>query len=82
MDEKAMVNDILSGVKAELSGYEKAIIEAKNEQLRKTFQQLRDDSESYQFELYKAAFAKNYYIPACEATEEQIENIRNQFQNC
>lgn len=38
MDEKTMVNDALSGIKAELSGYQTAISETENMALRQTFQ--------------------------------------------
>ena len=33
MDEKTMVNDILAGVKADLTGYQTAISEAENMEL-------------------------------------------------
>ena len=40
MDEKTMVNDILSSVKSDLTAYQTAISEAANLQLRQTFQQI------------------------------------------
>lgn len=82
MDEKAMVNDVLAGVKAELSGYEMAITETSNMNLRQTFQQLRDDSESYQYELFKVASSLGYYKPAAQVDEQEIENLRNELENC
>ena len=36
MDEKTMVNDILAGVKSDLTAYQTAITEAENMQLRQT----------------------------------------------
>ena len=42
MDEKTMVNDILSGVKASLSSYQTAISETENMQLRQALQQIRN----------------------------------------
>ena len=63
MDEKTMVNDILNGVKAELKTYQGVISEAENMQLRQTIQQIRNNDESLQFELFKVAQSKGYYKP-------------------
>ena len=61
MDEKTMVNDILAGVKASLGSYQTAISETENMQLRQTLQQIRNNDESFQYELFKTAQAKGYY---------------------
>lgn len=82
MDEKTMVNDVLSGVKADLSKYETAITETENMALRQVFQQLRDDCESFQYELFKVANAKNYYQPAQPADMSQIQAVKNELENC
>ena len=55
MDEKTMVNDILSGVKIELTTYQTVISETENMQLRQTIQQIRNSDESFQYELFKIA---------------------------
>ncbi|MCI8700457.1 MAG: spore coat protein [Clostridia bacterium] len=80
MDEKAMVNDILSNVKADLGAYQKAITESSNAQLRQTFQQIRNSDECFQYELYKVAENKGYYIPAAKATVTEIETVKNEVQ--
>lgn len=80
MDEKAMVNDILSNVKADLGAYQKAITESSNAQLRQTFQQIRNSDECFQYELYKVAENKGYYIPAAKATSTEIETVKNEVQ--
>ena len=82
MDEKTMVNDVLAGVKSELSGYQTAITETENMQLRQTFQQLRNDSESFQYELFKVANAKGYYKPAQAADVSEIQKLKNELENC
>lgn len=82
MDEKTMVNDVLNGVKADLSGYQTAITETENMQLRQVFQQLRDDSESYQYELFKVASSKGYYQPAKAADAMEIQTTKNELENC
>ncbi len=79
MDEKTMVNDALAGIKAELSGYQTAITETENMALRQTLQELRDSSESFQYELFKVANAKGYYCPAAPADVSEITKIKNEF---
>ena len=80
MDEKTMVNDILENVKASLTSYQTAISEAENTTLRQTFQQIRNGDESYQYELFKIAQNKGYYIPAQKATVTQISTVKSQLQ--
>ncbi len=77
MDEKTMVNDILGSVKADLGAYQKAIAEAENVGLRQTFQQIRNNDESFQYELFKLAEAKGYYIPAQKATVTEINTVKS-----
>ena len=80
MDEKTMVNDILSGVKTSLTSYQTAISETENMQLRQTFQQIRNNDESFQYELFKVANAKGYYKPAQKATTTEVETVKTELQ--
>ena len=80
MDEKTMVNDILSGVKADLTAYQTAISETENMQLRQTFQQIRNNDESFQYELFKVAQAKGYYKPASQATVTEIQTVKTNLE--
>lgn len=80
MDEKTMVNDILEGTKSELTTYQGAITEAENTGLRQTFQQIRNDCESFQYELFKIAQTKGYYTPAEQATEQEINTVKTELQ--
>ena len=80
MDEKTMVNDILSGVKASLNSYQTAISETENMQLRQTFQQIRNNDESFQYELFKVANTKGYYKPAQKASQIEIETLKTELQ--
>ena len=80
MDEKTMVNDILAGVKSDLTAYQTAISEAENIGLRQTFQQIRNNDESFQYELFKIAQAKGYYKPAQKATVTEISNVKTELQ--
>ena len=79
MEEKYMVNDILESVKAELTTYQGVISEAANMQLRQTFQQIRNNDEAFQYELFKVAQVKGYYTPAEKAPQEEINKVKNQL---
>ena len=80
MDEKVMVNDILAGVKSDLTAYQTAISEAENMQLRQAFQQIRNNDESFQYELFKIAQTKGYYKPAQKATTTEVETVKTELQ--
>ena len=80
MNEKVMVNDILSNVKSSLTAYQTAISETENAELRQTFQQLRNNDESFQYELFKVAESKGYYKPAAKATVTEIDDVKNSLQ--
>ena len=80
MDEKTMVNDILNGVKSELTTYQGVISEAENMQLRQTIQQIRNNDESFQYELFKIAQAKGYYKTAQPATVTEIQTVKTELQ--
>lgn len=78
MEEKYMVNDILESVKAELTTYQGVISEAENVGLRQTIQQIRNNDEAFQFELFKVAQVKGYYTPAGKAPQEEINKVKNE----
>lgn len=80
MEEKYMVNDILEGVKGELKTYQGVISEAENVQLRQTIQQMRNSTESFQYELFKVAQSKGYYIPAEPAQQQEINKVKSQVE--
>ena len=80
MEEKTMVNDILSEVKSDLTAYQTAISESENMNLRQTFQQIRNNDESFQYELFKVAETKGYYKPAQKATSTEIETVKTELQ--
>ena len=80
MNEKIMVNDILSGVKSSLTTYQNAIAECENMELRQTLQQIRNNDESFQYELFKVAQTKGYYKPASKATVTEIDEVKNNLQ--
>lgn len=81
MEEKAIVNDVLSSIKSCLKDYEGAILETANMELRQTFQNLRNSTESFQYELFKLAESKGYYTPAQNATQNEIQTVKTEISN-
>ena len=75
-----MVNDILNGVKSELTTYQTVISETENMNLRQTVQAIRNSDESFQYELFKIATAKGYYKPAKPASTAEIQTIKTELQ--
>ena len=74
-----MVNDALDCIKNSLTTYQGVISECANMQLRQAIQQIRNDGESFQYEVFKVAQAKGYYTPAAPAQPNEITNIKNQL---
>ena len=77
---KIMVNDILNSTKADLNIYQQAISETENMQLRNAFQQIRNDFESSQYELFKVAQTKGYYNAAETATTQEIAQVKSEIE--
>ena len=80
MDEKTMVNDVLNSIKASLNTYQMVITDTENITLRQTLQQIRNNDESFQYELYKVAETKGYYKPVIEATQTEIQIVKSELQ--
>ena len=81
MEEKAIDNDVLASTKASLKDFQGAIIETANMELRQTLQNMRNSSESFQYELFKLAESKGYYVPAQNATLEEISTVKSEVSN-
>ena len=47
--------------------------------LRQNIQEIRDNCESFHYELFKVAQLKDYYIPDIEAKEEEIEQVKKEI---
>lgn len=77
MQEKEMVDDILSGTKASIDYYSRAITECANQQLRSTLQQLRNEAEQFQYQLFQIAEQKGYYKPAPTADQQSIQEVKS-----
>ena len=53
MDEKTMVNDVLSNIKMMLSRYQNVIAETENIQIRQVIQQIRNNDEIFNMNYLK-----------------------------
>lgn len=81
MEEKHMVNDTLENSKYEIKLLSDAIIETENADLRQTFQNIRSNLESFEYELFKLATSKGYYNPPNPIKPEEINKLKNILNN-
>jgi len=80
LQEKEMVNDALSNIKSSLTFYTQTISECSNQNLRTALQQIRNNDECSQYELYKLAQTKGFYKPASMASDNEVGQVKSQFQ--
>ncbi|WP_322018770.1 spore coat protein [Clostridium butyricum] len=69
----------LAGLNASLAAYGGIISQCENQQLRETIQQMRNQDEYRQYNLFTKAKEKGYYIPAQPATPEEIAVVKQQM---
>lgn len=79
MQEKTMVTDTLTGINGELIRYAEMIPQTENKELKQTLKQFRMACEQSQEELYQIAREKSYYVPAQQATKEEVEHVKGLF---
>jgi len=78
MQEKDMVNDVLSMLNSSITGYANIIVQSSNPEFRQTIQQIGNSDETFQYDLYKVAEQKGYYKPAIPADQSDILQVRSQ----
>ena len=71
-----MVLDVLSCVKSGLATYAKVIVESSCNELRMTFQRMRDADEKFQYDLWQIAQKKGYYTGSPLASAEDINMVK------
>ena len=79
MQDKEMVNDLLSQINSSITGYANVISQTENCQLRQTIQQIRNNTEVFQYDLFKLAEQKGFYTPAQQASQDEISVVKNQL---
>ena len=77
MQEQAMVTDALNSINNGIKSLSDMITQTDNQELRQTLQQMRNQAETCQYELYTIAKSKNYYQPASQATQQEISDVKN-----
>jgi spore coat protein CotF len=79
MNEKVLVSDSLNAINGCLTRYGEMISQTENQQLRQTLQQMRNETETSQYELFTLAKSKAYYQPAQKATQDEVTNVKSLF---
>ncbi|GAB6086124.1 spore coat protein [Alkaliphilus crotonatoxidans] len=79
MQDKDMVNDVLTMTKAGLTDYTRTIGEASNQSLRQMLQQMRNSDEQFQYSLYQLAEQKGYYKPASSAPPQEVQQVKSEL---
>ncbi|MBZ2175545.1 spore coat protein [Schnuerera sp. xch1] len=77
MQEKDILNDAINTTKTALNCYNTAITESANQQLRSTLQQLRNEAEQFQYQLFQTAEQKGYYTPAPTANASDMQQVKS-----
>ena len=81
MNEQTMVADTLTQINNSLKTYGDMSSQTENQQLRQKLQQIRNQCETSQYELFQLAKQHQYYQPAKEATPEEINQVKSIFTN-
>lgn len=76
MNEKDMVNDVISMTKQGTTTYTTAISECSNKDLRQTFQNMRNSDEEFQYTLSQIAIQKGYYKPSQTTTLAEKNKVK------
>lgn len=77
MEEKVIVADALNAVNSGLKSLGDMISQTENQQLRQTLIQMRNETETCQYELFTIAKSKGYYHPAQEAKQDEIQTVKS-----
>ncbi len=78
IQDKEMVNDVLSMINSSLTGYASVISQSSNQQFRQTIQQIRNSDEQFQYQLYQLAEQKGFYKPAAQAGQQDMQTVKSQ----
>jgi spore coat protein CotF len=76
MQERDIFLDVLAGTKHSINCYTTAIMESSNQQLRSTWQTLRNEAEQAQYQIYQMAEQKGYYMPAPQAHQDDVQKVK------
>ncbi len=77
MQEHAMVTDALNSINNGIKSLSDMITQTENQELRQTLQQMRNQSETCQYELFTIAKSKNYYQPARQVSQQEMADLKS-----
>ncbi len=77
MQEQAMVTDALNSINNGIKSLSDMITQTENQELRQTLQQMRNQSETCQYELFTIAKSKNYYQPARQVSQQEMADLKS-----
>ena len=77
MQEHAMVTDALNSINNVIKSLSDMITQTENQELRQTLQQMRNQSETCQYELFTIAKSKNYYQPARQVSQQEMADLKS-----
>lgn len=80
LQDKEMGSDILDMLKHQCVGLTRALTECSNPELRQTLGQMRQFCEGAQWDMYRMAEQKGWYLPSAPADDEQVRRVRQFFQ--
>lgn len=81
MTEKTMVADTLASINGELTRYAEMISQSENPQLKQVLKTMRSQCEMAQEEIFQLAREHSYYIPSADATQDEIDHVKQLFCN-
>ena len=77
MNEKTMVSDALTGTNNELKMFGDFISQTENKELKQCLKQIRNECETSQEKWYQIAREKSYYVPAAQASQQEVDHVKS-----
>ena len=77
MNEKVIVADTLAGINGELTRYGEMIPQIRESQLKQTPKQMRNQCRDVPGGDLPDYRARGYYVPAAQATREEVDHVRS-----
>lgn len=76
MNEKIAINDTLSNLNSAITMLTYSIEQANNERFRDLLLDYRTKLDNLQYDIYKIAKEKAYYVPAAPAGEADLQQVK------
>ncbi len=80
MDEKYILLDVLETLKNDLKIYQDMILKTSNTNLRQIFQQIRNEKEAFEYDLFKTISLKGYITSPVSCLKQDIYDVRKDIE--